>query len=1482
VRVTNVTDSAFTVSWVTDSPMPGIVYYGEKDSFLPGPLAWLGKRKAVDDRDFSDAQRECVSKFNENASKNKDENFTVDVSGFDCNDIKVWKYGKYYTHHVTVQNLDAEKEYFFRVGEGVISYSKGKTEGVVYVEREIPEVESFKQKTLPVITKVEAPNPAYGTSYNVYYREDGTMGEKKNFDSLIFLKAFKDGVEYPPLSSVTNMDGGWAIDLANVRKEDGSIVPMQGTSLEFIPQVENTKPGAAGSSFFDEMVFPLNLLGNSEEDWGEKKEVVNSARLKFIGNVSAARICYKCEGGQLKSKTIGDKVACPSGYTLSRPSSCSTTSTTTKTCCKISNNSCACASRPSCGGEYPYSGLDACREKLSPAPLQYINKNWGEPCVNTSTKCKCPDGTIINIGSSCKSTQSIGWGEKCEVSKCTCPDTKTIYTGGYCSEEPISRCSDIKNMIIGSTPVRGGCENGNNYCYIPYYHKNPNGTQGELCTYVKTTGASCGSIYCGDEKVLEIGDKWAGGGKANCTNGSGCRCLDGSIATLNTTCEGKEKKVDCYMYSNTKGCYLAFTTSADTCKSQGGIAGEKACNENFTCTEPGSGVLKDFINICTYRNGCSCPQGAKLASISCGGKCVREEIKDVVATTCALFNTDSQQCQLISSENECRDIKGYNPGNYYLDLSQCNVKHPEAETNVTDDRKCYDSTNFSLIKCSYCGGNCIIGDTALQKKLEEKEKKGFVFVPIKFANSVVQVYIKNDDYQDWLSGCIAGKNPAVEYAYISAPDVFYSGIPSCPKVEFEYIPGKELGDKAMYNYDTLNQIWEFLGLGTMSVAVAELIAGAGGGAATATTAATAATAATVGQIATAMGATGVTAAVEVSATSILTEAMVSAGATASGGLMKGLIAKVASTMAGPGGIQAAKTIAMQIASTLAANAEVAAGVSSVATAAGGTVPLLTAGGTSTTALATVGTGTALTTVSTGTALTTTGGTVATGAATAAGGISLGTVALGVVGVAIVGLGIDAVAHLENVYEQCATVVDGVVTYSIQQKYCQKVRTGAEWKSIPCECNGVRTEMKKSTTPVFDINYYLNSNGTFEACAGSSCNSSGTKLNLSSKSAIEVNGKELICCKDGSQKTIGECCPGLGQYLAQQSCLSPWGKCIKVDKVSVSGFLPSDLQKKELANLKEKFSNSINSVESGKQFSFGKLLKEVHAEGENEQKFLYSDSGLYEVSFVGGADSYLIKEGDTSLYYYLERNGITGYQTPENPFEPKDYEDLAITESSVIISAERQTSLQTVNLKKGINIISFNYVPTLGENGGTLTSDSFLKISNSGGKNNISSISFFAGGQWNGGNTFDFEKRETKGVPFDLVVGKGYVVVANQDCTVYVPSYELTSSVPIPFSSGWNLVGVHGQNEAYTAKTFIESINTIEGLKANNVSWWPTSRGMYQGYQLQNGQEYGQDFPISPLNGYFVRIAEFTPKEDTCKSIIWNPSGEMNGECGSNN
>jgi hypothetical protein len=113
----------------------------------------------------------------------------------------------------------------------------------------------------------------------------------------------------------------------------------------------------------------------------------------------------------------------------------------------------------------------------------------------------------------------------------------------------------------------------------------------------------------------------------------------------------------------------------------------------------------------------------------------------------------------------------------------------------------------------------------------------------------------------------------------------------------------------------------------------------------------------------------------------------------------------------------------------------------------------------------------------------------------------------------------------------------------------------------------------------------------------------------------------------------------------------------------------------------------------------------------------------------------------------------------------------------------------------------------------------------------------------------------------------------------IPGYSLTSSVPVAFSAGWNLVGVHGYTTVYTARSFIDSVNSINGLTANNVSWWPTSKSKYEGLQVDNGVEYGLDFPINPINGYFIKISKFAPTDTKCKSLIWNAGGSLNGTCG---
>ena len=113
----------------------------------------------------------------------------------------------------------------------------------------------------------------------------------------------------------------------------------------------------------------------------------------------------------------------------------------------------------------------------------------------------------------------------------------------------------------------------------------------------------------------------------------------------------------------------------------------------------------------------------------------------------------------------------------------------------------------------------------------------------------------------------------------------------------------------------------------------------------------------------------------------------------------------------------------------------------------------------------------------------------------------------------------------------------------------------------------------------------------------------------------------------------------------------------------------------------------------------------------------------------------------------------------------------------------------------------------------------------------------------------------------------------------IGGYDLKSSIPVNLSGGWNLVGIHGYTTAYTARTLIDSMSKIDGVTANNVTWWPTSKGMYEGLQVTGEQEYGFDFPISPTNGYFVRISSFKPEDSKCKSLLWNEGGTLNGACG---
>ena len=253
----------------------------------------------------------------------------------------------------------------------------------------------------------------------------------------------------------------------------------------------------------------------------------------------------------------------------------------------------------------------------------------------------------------------------------------------------------------------------------------------------------------------------------------------------------------------------------------------------------------------------------------------------------------------------------------------------------------------------------------------------------------------------------------------------------------------------------------------------------------------------------------------------------------------------------------------------------------------------------------------------------------------------------------------------------------------------------------------------------------------------------------------------------------------------------------------------------------------------------------------------------------------VSNGTTIYIFYLETNGEEGFQAPNDPENPGINDDYVLTSNAYKISYAQESTAQQYEIKKGINIVSFNFVPVSTDLGAYTAKDLISQATDD--NIGIKYISTFDGGRWNSG--YSCSSDTCTGNNFTIVPGKGYLIYATSKGTLTIPGYNLETPIPVAFSAGWNLVGVHGYTKAYTARSFIDSINKVSGLTADNVSWWPTSKSKYEGLSLEEGVQYGTDFAMSSTNGYFVRISKFAPSDTKCKSLIWNEGGSLNGSCG---
>lgn len=303
---------------------------------------------------------------------------------------------------------------------------------------------------------------------------------------------------------------------------------------------------------------------------------------------------------------------------------------------------------------------------------------------------------------------------------------------------------------------------------------------------------------------------------------------------------------------------------------------------------------------------------------------------------------------------------------------------------------------------------------------------------------------------------------------------------------------------------------------------------------------------------------------------------------------------------------------------------------------------------------------------------------------------------------------------------------------------------------------------------------------------------------------------------------------------------------------------------------------IEANDSSGDSLLDKLQSNVYAAEltEGSDFLIYSsEDGIIDISSNGvKVASDIESSANEVVMLYIESNGVEGYQIPKDWKNPGKNDDKIISTKSVEIKIDKKSAPAEFNLKKGINIISFDKV-LVGEGMKTLTAHGLL----SKYPEDIQFVASYSNGRWS--NIASSNEGSFSGADFDLSPGKGYLILARYDRVITLPSYALRSSVPIYFSSGWNLVGMHGYSKAFTARTLLDSINALDSISADNVSWWPTAKGRYEGLQVVDGKEYGLDFPISPSNGYFIRITDFKPEAEECKSVIWQPDGSSHGLCG---
>jgi uncharacterized protein YgiM (DUF1202 family) len=220
------------------------------------------------------------------------------------------------------------------------------------------------------------------------------------------------------------------------------------------------------------------------------------------------------------------------------------------------------------------------------------------------------------------------------------------------------------------------------------------------------------------------------------------------------------------------------------------------------------------------------------------------------------------------------------------------------------------------------------------------------------------------------------------------------------------------------------------------------------------------------------------------------------------------------------------------------------------------------------------------------------------------------------------------------------------------------------------------------------------------------------------------------------------------------------------------------------------------------------------------------------------------EGDVANIHIFDDKNSNGI---------KDKGEVDIT-SQASLSVSKIESAFEYKMNVGWNLVTFPFISTENITKASELFDNFQKRGLQ-----VVHIARFKDGKFEMYTRRENEQAFTN--DYEILPNVGYFIFTRNSAVITLTGNGLNAAAPIQLNNGWNLVGVYyDPNKLYTSEELLNEIQK-QGITADTIS--SHDSGIYNSVIVDNATVYGNNFRISRLKGYFIRVdsgggKSFTP------------------------